>query len=121
MYVFSAQPKFMCLYVGVSETDVTNEFVLTLPAVSSMLCLFTWMVCKMGDRRPYNCCIVGSCLNIFFKSAGSIFCCTHLAFSLIISLESRLCFYTVVPMRPQLESNYLSFYQKLDFHMIDHL
>ena len=82
------------------------------------LAILSWMVFKMRSKRPNNFYFVECCFQNLFKTACSILCSSHLAFFPIISLEFKLCNYTVVLTQLQLgkipiyQRNYFSLCQQ---------
>ena len=59
--------------------------------------------------------------RICSKQHVAFYCCYHLAFSPIVSLESSRSIYTVVRTRSQLGINPILFYQRSDCYMINKL
>ena len=72
MYVRAACPAFARPYVGVHRSTSLMSSSLLLQQCPACLARLTWIVFVMGGRWPYNCCIVGCCLQDLYNITRSI-------------------------------------------------
>ena len=104
--------------------NITYEFILTSPLVTSMSCWSYLMVCKMGGRWLYSCCFVVCCCQDLFQTVCSIFVqfpsilfSTHFDSVKVVQLYSNT--YISHSLEEILSYSILS--EKSDFLMIDKL